>query len=170
MRAHGEANDISQATMGGDMTVRAILETKGDNVITIEPEATVSAAVKLLSERRIGAVLVVMDGRIEGILSERDIVRVLGERGAEVLNEPVRTVMSPKVVTCRIVDTVAGIMETMTNHKFRHLPVVEDGRLIGLISIGDVVKQRVEEYEHEQEAMRDYIATAGETRPVPAPV
>jgi CBS domain-containing protein len=142
------------------MTVRAILESKGRQVVTIEPDATVSAAVKLLSERRIGAVLVMLDGRIEGILSERDIVRVLGERGAAVLEEPVRAVMTSKVFTCKSADTVAALMEKMTEGKFRHLPVVEDNRLIGLISIGDVVKRRVMEYEQEQEAMRDYIKTA----------
>lgn len=142
------------------MTVRAILESKGRQVVTIEPGAKVSAAVKLLSERRIGAVLVTQDSRIEGIVSERDIVRVLGERGASVLDEPVRAVMTAKVITCKSADTVAALMETMTKGKFRHLPVVEEGRLVGLISIGDVVKLRVTEYEQEQEAMRDYIKTA----------
>jgi len=142
------------------MTVRAILESKGRQVVTIEPGAKVSAAVKLLSERRIGAVLVMQDGRIEGILSERDIVRGLGERGASVLDEPVHAVMTGKVVTCKSADTVAALMETMTEGKFRHLPVVEEGRLVGLISIGDVVKRRVTEYEQEQEAMRDYIKSA----------
>ena len=89
------------------MTVRAILESKGRDVFTIEPGAKVAAAVKLLSERRIGAVLVMLDGRLEGILSERDIVRVLGDRGASVLDEPVRAVMTTKVVTCKSADTVA---------------------------------------------------------------
>ena len=142
------------------MTVRAILEAKGRQVVTIDPAAKVSAAVRLLSERRIGAVLVTSDGRIEGILSERDIVRVLGKRGASVLDEPVRAVMTAKVITCKSADTVAALMEKMTEGKFRHLPVVEDDRVIGLISIGDVVKRRVMEYEQEQEALRDYIKTA----------
>ena len=122
------------------MTVRAILDTKGHQVQSVEPGAKLSAAIKILSERRIGAVLVLSQGRIEGILSERDIVRVLGERGAAVLDEPVSA--------------------TMTRGKFRHLPVVEDNRVVGLISIGDVVKWRVGEYEREQEALRDYIKTA----------
>jgi CBS domain-containing protein len=126
----------------------------------VEPGAKVSAAVKLLSERRIGAVLVMTQGRIEGILSERDIVRVLGERGAGVMDEPVSAVMTRKVVSCREKDTVSEIMEMMTNGKFRHLPVVEDGKVAGLISIGDVVKWRVGEYEREQEALREYIKTA----------
>jgi CBS domain-containing protein len=142
------------------MTVRAILDTKGHQVQSVEPGAKLSAAIKILSERRIGAVLVLSQGRIEGILSERDIVRVLGERGASVLDEPVSSTMTRKVVSCRESDTVSEIMETMTRGKFRHLPVVEDNRVVGLISIGDVVKWRVGEYEREQEALRDYIKTA----------
>ena len=142
------------------MTVRTILNSKGHQVQSVEPGARLSEAVKILSERRIGAVLVLSQGRIEGILSERDIVRVLGERGASVLDEPVSSVMTRKVVSCREKDTVGEIMEMMTNGKFRHLPVVEDGRVVGLISIGDVVKWRVGEYEREQEALRDYIKTA----------
>jgi len=97
---------------------------------------------------------------MEGILSERDIVRVLSERGAHVLEEPVNGVMTRKVVSCRQSDTVAGIMEMMTLGKFRHLPVVEDGKVVGLISIGDIVKRRVQEYETEQEALQNYIKTA----------
>src|SRR6478735_12697578 len=142
------------------MTVRTILDTKGHQIEGVEPEAKLAAAIKILSERRIGAVLVMSNGRIEGILSERDIVRVLGERGAGVLDEPVSAVMTRKVVSCRQSDTVAGLMEMMTLGKFRHLPVVEEGMVDGLISIGDVVKWRVREYETEQEALRDYIKTA----------
>ena len=142
------------------MTVRAILDTKGHQVQSVEPGAKLSAAIKILSERRIGAVLVLSQGRMEGILSERDIVRVLGERGAGVLDEPVSAVMTRKVVSCTQSDTVAAIMEMMTLGKFRHLPVLEGDKVVGLISIGDVVKWRVREYEHEQEALRDYIKTA----------
>src|SRR5579872_6195739 len=142
------------------MTVRAILDTKGHNVQSVEPDAKLSSAIKILGERKIGAVLVMSSGRIEGILSERDIVRVLSERGAGVLEEPVSAVMTKKVVSCRESDTVSGLMEMMTTGKFRHLPVVEDGKVVGLISIGDVVKRRVQEYEQEQEALRDYIKTA----------
>jgi CBS domain-containing protein len=142
------------------MTVRSILDTKGHQVQSIEPEAKLSSAIKTLSERRIGAVLVMKEGRIEGILSERDIVRVLGERGAKVMDEPVSGVMTRKVVSCRQTDTVAAIMEIMTVGKFRHLPVLEGDKVAGLISIGDVVKWRVREYESEQEALRDYIKTA----------
>ncbi len=142
------------------MTVRAILDSKGRQIQSVEPDARLAAAIKVLSERKIGAVLVMSKGQIEGILSERDIVRVLGERGAVVLDEPVSAVMTRKVVSCRQSDTVSGIMEMMTSGKFRHLPVVEDGRVVGLISIGDIVKWRVREYELEQEALREYIKTA----------
>ena len=142
------------------MTVRSILDTKGHQILSVEPDAKLSAAVKMLSEKRIGAVLVMKNDRIEGILSERDIVRVLSERGAAVLEEPVSNVMTRKVVSCRQSDTVAGIMEMMTLGKFRHLPVVEDSKVVGLISIGDIVKWRVREYETEQEALREYIKTA----------
>jgi CBS domain-containing protein len=142
------------------MTVRAILDTKGHQIQSVPPEATMAAAIKLLGERKIGAVLVMDAGRIEGILSERDIVRVLGERGASVLEEPVSAVMTRKVVSCKQSDTVSAIMEMMTLGKFRHLPVVESDRVVGLISIGDIVKWRVREYENEQEALREYIKTA----------
>ena len=142
------------------MTVRAILDSKGHQIQSVEPEAKLAAAIKILSERKIGAVLVMSNGRIEGILSERDIVRVLGERGAVVLDEPISEVMTRKVVSCRQADTVAAIMEMMTLGKFRHLPVVDEGMVVGLISIGDIVKWRVREFEMEQEALRDYIKTA----------
>ena len=142
------------------MTVRAILDTKGHQIESVEPDARLSAAIKILAERKIGAVLVMSQGRVEGILSERDIVRVIGERGAAALDEPVSAVMTRKVVSCKQADTVAAIMEMMTSGKFRHLPVVEDGRVVGLISIGDIVKWRVGEYEAEQEALREYIKTA----------
>jgi CBS domain-containing protein len=142
------------------MTVRSILDTKGHDILSVEPDAKLSAAVKMLSERRIGAVLAMSNGRIEGILSERDIVRVIGERGAAVLDEPVSSVMTRKVVCCRPTDTVGAIMEKMTSGKFRHLPVLEGGELVGLISIGDVVKWRVKEFENEQEALQNYIKTA----------
>lgn len=142
------------------MTVRAILSSKGHQVVSVEPDAKLSAAVKIMSEQRIGSVLVMNGTRIEGILSERDIVCVLCERGAGVLDEPVSAVMTRKVISCRPSDSVAALMEVMTSEKMRHLPVVENDRLVGLVSIGDVVKLRVMEYEAEQEALRDYIKTA----------
>ena len=116
---------------------------------------------KLLAERRIGALVVTgPDHRVAGILSERDIVRTLAARGTDALGDNVAAVMTRKVVTCNEADTIAVIMEWMTAGKFRHLPVVDQGRLVGVISIGDVVKTRVEEIERESEALREYIATA----------
>lgn len=142
------------------MTVRSILNTKGHQIVSVEPDAKLAATIKLLAEKKIGAVLVMNQSRLEGILSERDIVRVLGELGAGVLEAPVSDVMTRKVVTCKETDTVAELMEMMTSGKFRHLPVIDNGKVVGLISIGDIVKRRVQEYESEQEALRDYIKTA----------
>ena len=142
------------------MTVRAILDSKGHQIESVELDARLSAAIKTLAERKIGAVLVMSQGRVEGILSERDIVRVIGERGAAALDEPVSAVMTRKVISCKPSDTVGAIMEMMTLGKFRHLPVIDDSRVVGLISIGDIVKWRVKEYESEQEALREYIKTA----------
>lgn len=142
------------------MTVRAILDTKGRQVVSIGADATVSSVVTLLSERRIGAVLVMAGEKMEGIVSERDIVRALSERGAAALDEPVHILMTSKVMICRRADTVSSVMEKMTEGKFRHLPVIEDGHVVGIVSIGDVVKYRLSEFEREQEALRDYIKTA----------
>ncbi len=143
------------------MTVSLILAGKGRDVVTIEPNASLASAIALLAEKRIGAVLILgADRRIVGILSERDIVRALAERGAGVLAEPVSSIMTRKVTTCHGGETVAQIMERMTEGKFRHVPVVEQGRLVGIISIGDVVKHRLHEMESESAAMRDYILTA----------
>jgi len=143
------------------MNVKSILAAKGGDIISIEPTADLAAAAKLLSAHRIGAVIIRgAGGRLAGILSERDIVRALAEHGAGALTLPVGQVMTRNVTTCGQDDTCASIMERMTAGKFRHLPVVENENLVGLISIGDVVKQRVEEVERESEAMRDYIRTA----------
>ena len=143
------------------MTVRGILSRKGRDVVTIAPTASLSEAVKLLAERRIGAIIVTgADNRVAGILSERDIVRTLSLRGPAALDDNVAAVMTRKVTTCTEADTVATLMERMTAGKFRHLPVLDQGRLVGVISIGDVVKLRVEEIESESNALREYIATA----------
>lgn len=142
------------------MTVRSILDSKGHQVTSIDPSSKMAIAVKTLAERRIGALLVMGDGHIDGILSERDVVRVLAERGTAMLDEPVSNFMTRKVVTCARGDTVSAVMEMMTAGKFRHVPVVDNGRVVGMISIGDVVKYRVNEYEREQAAMRDYIKSA----------
>jgi CBS domain-containing protein len=143
------------------MTVKTILAAKGGEVVTIEPSTPLSAAAKRLAERRIGALVVTgADRRVVGILSERDIVQELAAHGAAALDTPLADVMTRKVVTCSPSDTVSTLMERMTQGKFRHLPVVEQGKLIGIISIGDVVKHRLEQMEREQSALRDYIQTA----------
>ena len=143
------------------MTVKAILSRKGGDIVTIAPTANLTAAVQLLAERRIGALIVTgPDNRVAGILSERDIVRTLAERGPAALDENVGAVMTRKVTTCTEADTIASLMERMTEGKFRHLPVVDQGRLVGVISIGDVVKYRIEEVVHDADALREYIATA----------
>ena len=143
------------------MNVKEILAAKGGDIVSIEPTATLAVAAKLLAGRRIGAVLILgAGGRLSGILSERDIVRMLAEQGAAALELPVAQAMTRTVATCGEDETCASIMERMTAGKFRHMPVVVDGRTTGIISIGDVVKQRVDEIERESEAMRDYIRTA----------
>ena len=143
------------------MTVSTILAEKGRDVVTIEPGASLAEAAMLLSQRRIGAALILgADHRLVGIISERDIVRALAARGPSVLEEPVSQSMTRKVEICGENETVCSVMARMTEGKFRHLPVVEQGRVLGIISIGDVVKHRLQEMERESEAMRDYILTA----------
>ena len=143
------------------MTVKAILSRKGSEVITMDPNAALSDAVSTLARHRIGAVVITgADREVVGILSERDIVRALAERGPGALDEPLGQVMTRKVLTCTGSETIGHLMERMTAGKFRHLPVVEDGRLAGIISIGDVVKSRLEEMEQESNALREYILTA----------
>jgi CBS domain-containing protein len=142
------------------MNVEAILRAKGSNVATIRPDATVAAAVRELKTRGIGALLVSEDGRrVAGILSERDIVHALAERGAALLAMPVEQLMTRKVITCVPEDTVSELMARMTQHRFRHLPVVKDGTLIGIVSIGDLVKNRIEEVEFEADSLRSFIAS-----------
>ena len=127
------------------MTVKAILAAKGREVVSIEPIADLTAAAKLLTSRRIGA-LVVLDagGRLVGILSERDIVRVISESGSSVLQLPVARVMTRNVSTCDVNDSISSVMDRMTIGKFRHMPVLDNGRLAGLVSIGDVLKLNLE--------------------------
>ncbi|MEI9805055.1 MAG: CBS domain-containing protein [Pseudolabrys sp.] len=143
------------------MNVKAILAAKGGDIVCIEPSADLAAAAKLLSKHKIGAVLIRgVGGRLAGILSERDIVRALSEHGADALALQVAQVMTRNVETCGEDATISSLMEQMTAGKFRHMPVVTKGELVGLVSIGDVVKQRVGEIESESEALRDYIRTA----------
>jgi CBS domain-containing protein len=142
------------------MTVSRILALKGRDVATIQPHRTIGEAAKLLSSQRIGAVLVTgADGHILGILSERDIVRAISVSAAA-LEDAVSKYMTERVVTCTPDMLVYDVMESMTQGRFRHLPVVEEGRLAGIVSIGDVVKHRLAEIEAESRAMRDYITMA----------
>lgn len=143
------------------MTVASILAAKGRIVATTQATRTIAEAVDELAKRKIGA-LVVVDGvdRVTGIISERDIVKALARKGADVLADPVGTIMTREVVTCAESETVIGVMTRMTRGRFRHLPVVKNGRLDGIISIGDVVKERIGEVEREADEMRSYIATA----------
>jgi CBS domain-containing protein len=143
------------------MTVKTILSTKGSDVTTTEPTATLETGIGILAEREIGALVVLgADHQVIGILSERDIVRALAERGAGALTEPLARVMTRKVSTCTQSETVNSIMEQMTAGKCRHVPVVEQERLVGIVSIGDVVKHRLMEMKRESEALHDYIQTA----------
>lgn len=143
------------------MTVSRILQEKGGEIVTIPPHATLSDAVARLARHHIGAIVVVDDQMaVEGIISERDVVRLLGERGTEALSAPLESVMTRAVVTCSAEETIPTIMERMTRGRFRHVPVVDGDRLVGIISIGDVVKYRVEEMEREQAALRQYIMSA----------
>jgi CBS domain-containing protein len=141
------------------MTVGKILAAKGRDVVTIEPNASLAAAAELLAGKRIGAALILgADRHIVGIVSERDILGAIAERGADALGEPVSLAMTRKVATCDESETIASIMERMTTGRFRHLPVVDQDRLVGIISIGDVVKNRIEEIERDSAAMHEYIA------------
>jgi CBS domain-containing protein len=143
------------------MTISIILASKGREVVTIAPSASLASAVGLLVEKRIGAVLVLgADRRVVGILSERDVVRALAERGAGALEEPVSQTMTRKVSTCNENESVFNIMERMTEGRSRHVPVVDQGELVGIVSIGDVVKHRLHEMERDSTAMHDYILTA----------
>jgi CBS domain-containing protein len=143
------------------MTVARILAKKGRHVVTTTPERTLQEVSAELTRQGVGALVVVdADGAIVGLISERDIVVAIAGRGADALTDPVarHMVENPKAATER--DTIHSTMETMTNQRFRHLPVIDRGRLTGLVSIGDVVKYRIEEIEYEHQALRDYIMTA----------
>jgi CBS domain-containing protein len=143
------------------MTVETILATKGTDVTTIEPTATLEYGIGILAERGIGAHVVLgADHRVIGLLSERDIVRALAKRGASVLTEPLARVMTRTKSTCTLSEPVDSIMEQMTAGKSRHVPVVENERLVGIVSIGDVVKHRLTEMERESEALHEYIQKA----------
>ncbi|APX11191.1 CBS domain-containing protein [Tateyamaria omphalii] len=141
------------------MLVHQILKSKSDDaVVTVKPGTKVSDAAKILAERKIGTVVVSGDGQTaDGILSERDIVRVLAQKGGAVLSEPVDAYMTTQLVTCGRQDDADAILSTMTERRFRHMPVVEDGQLVGLITIGDVVKARLTELAMEKDALQGMI-------------
>jgi CBS domain-containing protein len=144
------------------MTIMTILGVKGRAVHTIAPDVTIAEATQRMRRERVGALVVADSGpRIAGIVSDRGILWALVDRGVEIMSEPVSTVMTREVITCSAEDEVSAIMAVMTERRIRHIPVVDaDGRLGGIVSIGDVVKHRLDEIEHEAEAMRDYITSA----------
>lgn len=143
------------------MFVHQILSNKGGDIVTIAPSAKLDDVAKLISEKRIGAVVVLDDSaHIAGILSERDITRGLAEHGADVLTMSADQIMTANVVTCQPDDGVDRLMEKMTTGRFRHLPVVEKGKMVGIVSIGDIVKSRLEQLEAEASQLQDYIAGA----------
>lgn len=143
------------------MLVSQILKGKGDLVFTASPQETVAAAAALLHSRRVGAMVIVDgEGAVAGILSERDVVRVVAEHGASGLTQPISSCMSKDVVFAEPTESVHALLERMTDRRIRHLPVMRDGRLAGIVSIGDLVKSKIAEAEAEAENLKAYI-TAG---------
>lgn len=141
------------------MHVSGLLDVKGTDVVTAAPGSTVSEVAQLLAEHRIGAAVVSADGTaIDGVVSERDIVRAMAARGGSALDESVAAIMTREVFTCETGTTVEQLMSLMTEHRIRHVPVVADGALVGIVSIGDVVKDRVRELETETQVLHEYIA------------
>jgi CBS domain-containing protein len=144
------------------MLIDQILASKGRDVVTTRPEATIAEVAKLLKAKRIGAVVVTdAAGTLCGIISERDLARGLADHGAKLLEMRVSQLMTVEVVTCSPADSLDHLRQQMTEGRFRHLPVIEDGRMIGIISIGDVVKHRLRELETETHMLHDYIAGSG---------
>ncbi len=142
------------------MTIAAILQSKGADVLTIEADASVRDAVAILAERRIGALPVVRGGEVAGIMSERDVIYCLRSDGAAVLDWPVERIMTAPAITVERDHQVMGALSLMTKRRIRHLPVVESGRIIGIVSIGDLVKYRMDKIEHEAAQMLSYIQSA----------
>jgi CBS domain-containing protein len=140
------------------MNVATVLQHKGGNVVTARPDSSIAEICNLLRSARIGAVVISPDRvRVEGIVSERDIVRALAEHGAAALSKTAADLMTRGVITCAPDEDVAGLMTVMTTGRFRHVPVCDEGALVGIVSIGDVVRVRVDEIEHEAEALRTYV-------------
>ena len=142
------------------MTVERIVSGKGHTVVTIASSQSLAEAARLLADRRIGAIVVVDGEAVVGILSERDVVRAIASKGCDALEERVAQYMTRKLVTCTMTTSIDSLMVLMTEGKFRHVPILEHGRLGGIVSIGDIVKHRIAEMEAEGQALRDYIATA----------
>jgi CBS domain-containing protein len=141
------------------MNVSQILKQKGNRIVSMPEDAMVSEAAAVLAREGIGAVLVLdRSGRVAGIVSERDLVRCMAAHGAAAFNLTVTEVMTRNVVFCRPLDSIDRVMSEMTERRFRHLPVTDNGRLVGIVSIGDVVKYRLMETEAEAESLRQYIA------------
>ncbi len=141
------------------MIIGQILKSKGRGVTTASPEDSIQEITLRLASRKIGAVIILENGKVAGIISERDIIRLIAEHGADALSMPAKDGMTRDVVFCTGDCTLDEIMETMTQGRFRHLPVIEGDELVGIISIGDVVKYHTAEVELEVTAMRDYLAT-----------
>ncbi|MBL4837861.1 MAG: CBS domain-containing protein [Kordiimonadaceae bacterium] len=142
------------------MNVAKILESKGSEIVSLEVGCSIMDVAKLLGARRIGSIPIVAGTKLAGIISERDIVRGLAIKGADVLDEPVDTLMSKTVFTCRKDDTVQHLMTIMTDRRIRHIPVMDGEKMIGMVSIGDLVKERMQEAEQEADALKEYIGTA----------
>jgi len=143
------------------MTVARILAEKGSSVVTVSPDKTLEEVIQILAEKRIGALVVAYsNGAVAGIISERDIMRALARHGGATFDAPVADHMTTQVTTCGRSSTIEEVMGLMTEGRFRHVPVCEDGRLIGLVSIGDVVARRIATVVAEHQALRDYITMA----------
>ncbi len=141
------------------MRISDVVKRKGGSVVTVRSDATVSELLALLSEHRIGAVVVSDDGEaVHGIVSERDVVRHLHSTGRDILDGPVAVIMTKEVRTCGLEDSLEHLEGQMTEHRIRHVPVVTDGRLAAIVSIGDVVKNRIDDLQAERDQLRDYIS------------
>jgi CBS domain-containing protein len=140
------------------MRISDVIRRKGDLVVTVRPDVTVVRLLAILEEHHIGAVVVSDDGeRVSGIISERDVVRHLHADGAGVLDQPVASIMTSEVETCTPEDGIEDLARTMTEHRFRHVPVVVDGKLVAIVSIGDIVKWRIDELQTERDQLVGYI-------------
>lgn len=142
------------------MNVAAILKSKGRAVATAKPDATLLEISQTLAQKKIGAIIIVGEnGKLSGIISERDVIRAISQHGAAALDEPVSQVMTKTVITCGETSVLDELMEVMTQGRFRHIPVIDNDQLVGIVSIGDVVKNHIAEVEMEVTAMRGYLAT-----------